>query len=57
MLDFLNYFFYFQAYAYKRKQNGLATIVYFGEGASSEGDTHTAMNFASVFDVPLIFFW
>jgi TPP-dependent pyruvate/acetoin dehydrogenase alpha subunit len=35
----------------------LATIVYFGEGAASEGDTHTAMNFAAVFDVPLIFFW
>jgi len=44
------------AYAYKRKQNGLATIVYFGEGAASEGDAHTAMNFAAVFDVPLIFF-
>lgn len=28
-----------------------------GEGAASEGDAHTAMNFAAVFDVPLIFFW
>jgi 2-oxoisovalerate dehydrogenase E1 component alpha subunit len=44
------------AYAYKRKQNGLCTVVYFGEGAASEGDAHTAMNFASVFDVPMIFF-
>lgn len=44
------------AYAYKRKQNGLCVIVYFGDGAASEGDAHTAMNFASVFDVPVIFF-
>ncbi|RNA02746.1 2-oxoisovalerate dehydrogenase subunit mitochondrial [Brachionus plicatilis] len=44
------------AYAYKRKQNGLCVITYFGEGAASEGDAHAAMNFASVFDVPLIFF-
>ena len=44
------------AYAYKRQQNGLAVITYFGDGGSSEGDTHAAMNFASVFDVPIIFF-
>lgn len=44
------------AYQFKRKQNGLVSVVYFGEGAASEGDAHTAMNFASVFDVPLIFF-
>lgn len=31
-------------------------VTYFGEGAASEGDAHAAMNFASVFDVPLIFF-
>jgi hypothetical protein len=45
------------AYAYKRKQNGLCVITYFGDGGSSEGDAHAAMNFAAVFDVPLIFFW
>lgn len=45
------------AYAYKLKQNGLISIVYFGDGAASEGDSHTAMNFASVFDCPMIFFW
>ncbi len=44
------------AYAFKRKQNELITIVYFGDGAASEGDSHTAMNFASVYDVPMIFF-
>lgn len=43
-------------YAFKRKQNGLCVICYFGEGASSEGDAHAAMNFASVYDVPVIFF-
>lgn len=45
------------AYAYKRAQNGLCVITYFGDGGSSEGDAHAAMNFANVFDVPLIFFW
>ena len=45
------------AYAYKRAQNNLCVITYFGDGGSSEGDAHAAMNFASVFDVPLIFFW
>lgn len=45
------------AYAYKRKQNGQCVITYFGDGGSSEGDAHAAMNFANVFDVPIIFFW
>lgn len=45
------------AYAYKRKQNGLCCITYFGDGGSSAGDVHAAMNFASVFDCPIIFFW
>jgi 2-oxoisovalerate dehydrogenase E1 component alpha subunit len=45
------------AYAFKRMQNGLAVITYFGDGGSSEGDAHTAMNFAAVFDAPIIFFW
>ncbi|QQP51304.1 2-oxoisovalerate dehydrogenase subunit alpha [Caligus rogercresseyi] len=30
------------AYAFKRAQNGLAVICYFGEGAASEGDAHAA---------------
>lgn len=45
------------AYAYKRKQNGLCCMTYFGDGGSSTGDVHAAMNFAAVFDVPIIFFW
>jgi pyruvate dehydrogenase E1 component alpha subunit len=30
-------------------------MTYFGDGASSEGDTHEAMNFASVFKAPVVF--
>lgn len=31
-------------------------ITYFGDGATSEGDFHEAMNFAAVFTVPCVFF-
>ncbi|HEY9793097.1 MAG TPA: pyruvate dehydrogenase (acetyl-transferring) E1 component subunit alpha [Candidatus Obscuribacterales bacterium] len=30
-------------------------MTYFGDGASSEGDTHEALNFASVFKAPVVF--
>lgn len=44
------------AYAGKyRGDNGLA-ITYFGDGATSEGDVHEAMNLAGVFQAPCIFF-
>jgi pyruvate dehydrogenase E1 component alpha subunit len=33
-----------------------AAIVYFGDGATSEGDFHTALNFAGVFKTPTVFF-
>jgi 2-oxoisovalerate dehydrogenase E1 component subunit alpha len=33
-----------------------AVIVYFGDGATSQGDVSEAFNFASVFNVPLVFF-
>jgi 2-oxoisovalerate dehydrogenase E1 component alpha subunit len=36
--------------------NPLVVITYFGDGATSEGDPHEAMNFAAVFDAPVIFF-
>ena len=36
--------------------NEIVTMVYFGDGATSEGDPHEAMNFAGVFDAPCIFF-
>ncbi|ASU84953.1 pyruvate dehydrogenase [Nocardiopsis gilva YIM 90087] len=38
-----------------RKGYGCA-ISYFGDGASSEGDIHEAMNFAGVFHAPVVFF-
>ncbi|CAF1061695.1 unnamed protein product [Rotaria sordida] len=44
------------AYAYKRAQNGLCVVCYFGEGAASEGDAHAALNFAATLEVPVIFF-
>lgn len=31
-------------------------ISYFGDGASSQGDVHEAMNFAAIFKAPVIFF-
>jgi pyruvate dehydrogenase E1 component alpha subunit len=33
-----------------------ATVCYFGDGATSQGDVHEAMNFAGVFDTPNVFF-
>jgi pyruvate dehydrogenase E1 component alpha subunit len=33
-----------------------AVVCYFGDGATSEGDFHEAMNFAGVFDAPVVFF-
>jgi len=44
--------------AYASKLRGLseATIVYFGEGATSEGDFHEALNFAAIHQLPVVFF-
>lgn len=44
------------AYAFKRAQNDLCVICYFGEGAASEGDAHAAFNFAATLECPVIFF-
>ncbi|PSQ16579.1 pyruvate dehydrogenase (acetyl-transferring) E1 component subunit alpha [Halobacteriales archaeon QS_8_69_26] len=33
-----------------------AVVCYFGDGATSEGDFHEGMNFAGVFDAPVLFF-
>ena len=44
------------AYAMKLKQSNGISIVYFGEGAASEGDFHGAMNFAATLECPMIFF-
>jgi len=32
------------------------TVVFFGDGASSQGDTHEAMNFAAIHKLPVVFF-
>ena len=39
-----------------RKEKDRAVITYFGDGATSEGDFHGAMNFASTLSVPCIFY-
>ena len=44
--------------AYASKLRGLkeVSIVYFGEGATSEGDFHEALNFAAIHKLPVVFF-
>jgi 2-oxoisovalerate dehydrogenase E1 component alpha subunit len=36
--------------------SGAVAITYFGDGASSQGDVHEAMNFAAVLNAPVVFF-
>jgi len=43
------------ALANKLKQNGKVTAVFTGEGATSEGDFHEALNVASVWELPVLF--
>ena len=43
------------ALANKLKKNGKITAVFTGEGATSEGDFHEALNVASVWDLPDLF--
>jgi len=44
------------AWAAKIRGDKIVTIAYFGDGATSKGDCHEAMNFAGVFKTPTIFF-
>lgn len=44
------------AYAMKLQKEQNVAIGYFGEGATSEGDFHAGLNFASVLQAPAIFF-
>ncbi len=37
------------------KNEQKVVVVFFGDGAASEGDCHEALNFATVFNVPVIF--
>lgn len=43
------------ALANKIKKNGKITAVFTGEGATSEGDFHEALNIASVWELPVMF--
>ncbi|KAI3697245.1 hypothetical protein L6452_30121 [Arctium lappa] len=44
------------AYSLKMEKHDACTVTYFGDGGSSTGDFHAAMNFAAVMEVPVIFF-
>jgi pyruvate dehydrogenase E1 component alpha subunit len=44
------------AYGMKYRRKPHIAMCFFGDGATSEGDFHEAMNFASVFQVPAVFF-
>src|SRR3989475_9751399 len=44
------------AWAAKIRKDDIVTMTYFGDGATSEGDFHAAMNFAGGFKAPTIFF-
>lgn len=44
------------AFAEQKKGTANAAIAYFGDGATSEGDFHEGLNFASVFKAPVVFF-
>lgn len=44
------------AYAARLKGEDAVTLVYLGDGASSHGDCQEAMNFAGVFQAPVIFY-
>ena len=43
------------ALANRLKKNGKVTAVFTGEGATSEGDFHEALNIAAVWDLPVLF--
>jgi 2-oxoisovalerate dehydrogenase E1 component len=43
------------ALANKLKRNNKITAVFIGEGATSEGDFHEALNIAAVWDLPVLF--
>jgi pyruvate dehydrogenase E1 component alpha subunit len=43
------------AYAAQYRGDDVVVMAYFGDGATSEGDFHEAMNFAGVWHVPVVF--
>jgi pyruvate dehydrogenase E1 component alpha subunit/2-oxoisovalerate dehydrogenase E1 component alpha subunit len=44
------------AWAARQKGDPIVVMAYLGDGATSEGDFHVAMNFAGVWKVPVVFF-
>jgi len=44
------------AYAARLRGEETVVLTYFGDGATSEGDFHEALNFAGVFNLPVVFF-
>ena len=42
-------------YAMKYRKQKQVAMTFFGDGATSEGDFHEAMNFSAVFQIPVIF--
>lgn len=42
-------------WAEKLKESGAVALTLFGDGATSEGDFHEAINFAGVFSLPVVF--
>nr|WP_207782041.1 thiamine pyrophosphate-dependent dehydrogenase E1 component subunit alpha [Phytoactinopolyspora limicola] len=43
------------AYAARRRGEDLVAMAFVGDGGTSEGDFHEALNFAAVFDAPVVF--
>ena len=43
------------AWGAKIKKQDIVVVTYFGDGATSEGDFHEALNFAGVFNLPIVF--
>src|SRR6185295_6219465 len=43
------------AWAAKIQKKDVAVLVYFGDGATSSSDFHSALNFAGVFELPVVF--
>lgn len=43
------------AWASRLKGDGRATVVFYGDGAASQGEVHEALNYAAVFRAPVIF--
>ncbi|PKI32851.1 hypothetical protein CRG98_046760 [Punica granatum] len=43
------------AYSLKMDKQDACAVTYFGDGGSSEGDFHAALNFAAVMEAPVIF--